>query len=95
MAGARTDFGPFTLLFNNIGGLQVLLSKEDGWLLVPPVAGCAIINLDDAMVGFMDGLFRSATQPPGGFNRCNVVYFEKANDDVKTSLFDEGCWVVG
>jgi isopenicillin N synthase-like dioxygenase len=90
VAGAHTDFGSLTVLFNNIGGLQVLLSPEQGWLWVPPVEGCAIINLGDSIVRFTDGLFRSAThrvvQPPveqGGVDRYSVVYFERPNDDVK------------
>jgi isopenicillin N synthase-like dioxygenase len=90
VAGAHTDFGSLTVLFNNIGGLQVLLSPDEGWLWVPPVEGCAIINLGDAIVRFTDGLFRSAThrvvQPPaeqGGLDRYSVVYFERPNDDVK------------
>lgn len=90
VAGAHTDFGSLTVLFNNVGGLQVLLSPEDGWKWVPPRRGCAIINLGDAFVRFTDGLFRSAThrvmQPPGeqrAFDRYSVVYFERPNDDVK------------
>ena len=90
VAGAHTDFGSLTVLFNNIGGLQVLLDPQVGWLWVPPVEGCAIINLGDAMVRFTDGLFRSAThrvvQPPDeqrDWDRYSVVYFERPNDDVK------------
>jgi isopenicillin N synthase-like dioxygenase len=90
VAGAHTDFGSLTVLFNNIGGLQVLLSPEHGWLWVPPRPGCAIINLGDALVKFTDGLFKSAThrvfQPPVEqrmFDRYSVVYFERPNDDVK------------
>jgi isopenicillin N synthase-like dioxygenase len=60
--GVHTDFGSLTILFNNIGSLQVLLSPEKGWLCVPPGgAGRTIINFGDAMVKITDGLFRSAT----------------------------------
>jgi isopenicillin N synthase-like dioxygenase len=90
VAGAHTDFGSLTVLFNNIGGLQVLLSKEEGWKWVPPRKDCAIINLGDAMVSFTEGFFKSAThrvvQPPPNqraFDRYSVVYFERPNDDVK------------
>jgi isopenicillin N synthase-like dioxygenase len=89
ISGAHTDFGSLTVLFNNLGGLQVHLSKETGWQWVPPVEGYAIINLGDAMVRFTDGLFKSAThrvaQPPPehyGYDRYSVVYFERPNDDV-------------
>jgi isopenicillin N synthase-like dioxygenase len=90
VAGPHTDFGSLTVLFNNIGGLQVFLSPEEGWKWVPPVAGCAIINLGDAMVAFTNGLFRSAThrvaRPPVEhimYDRYSVVYFERPNDDVR------------
>jgi isopenicillin N synthase-like dioxygenase len=90
VAGAHTDFGSLTVLFNNIGGLQVLLSQEEGWKWVPPRKDCAIINLGDAMVSFTEGFFKSAThrvvQPPPNqraFDRYSVVYFERPNDDVK------------
>ena len=90
LAGAHSDFGSLTVLFNNICGLQVALNKEEGWLWVPPRSGGAIINLGDAMVRFTDGLFKSSThravQPPveqRGIDRYSVVYFERPNDDVK------------
>jgi len=95
VAGAHTDFGSFTVLFNNLGGLQVHLSKETGWQWVPPIEGYAIINLGDAVVRFTDGLLKSAThrvaQPPpehGGHDRYSVVYFERPNDDVRMGPLD-------
>ena len=48
------------------------------------------MNLGDAIVRFINGLFRFAThrvaKPPGeqrGFDRYSVVYFERPNDNVK------------
>jgi isopenicillin N synthase-like dioxygenase len=96
VAGAHTDFGSFTVLFNNIGGLQVHF-PEIGWRWVPPVDGYAIINLGDALVRFTDGLLRSAThrvaQPPlehRVYDRYSVVYFERPNDDVKMGPLNHG-----
>jgi len=87
-AGAHTDFGSLTVLFNNIGGLQVYFNER--WEWVPPKEGSAIINLGDAMVRFTDRLFKSAThrvaKPPGeqnAYERWSVVYFERPNDDVR------------
>ncbi|KAL9058004.1 MAG: hypothetical protein Q9162_001996 [Coniocarpon cinnabarinum] len=76
--GAHTDFGSVTLLFNRLGGLQVLpppeLTNEHGesytdWLYVKPLPGHCIVNLGDAMVKFSGGILKSATHrvvnPPG------------------------------
>jgi isopenicillin N synthase-like dioxygenase len=97
VAGAHTDFGSLTVLFNNLGGLQVYLSAEQGWRWVPPVQGYAIINLGDALVQFTDGLLRSAThrvaQPPPqhrAYDRYSVVYFERPNDDVRMGPLGRG-----
>ncbi len=56
----HTDFGSITLLFNKLGGLQVLPPQEtSAWKYVRPVPGHAIINLGDAMVKLTRGLLRS------------------------------------
>ena len=40
-----------TILFNRLGGLQVLPPGEGAeWCYVKPLAGHAIVNLGDAMV---------------------------------------------
>jgi len=73
--GAHSDFGSLTLLFNRLGGLQILLPRgigavgdgeegKDGngegqWVYVKPLPGHAIVNLGDAMVKFTNGLLRS------------------------------------
>ena len=78
------------MLFNRVGGLQVLPQGEDGeWLYVRPLPGHAIVNLGDAMVKFTNGLLRSnihrVVSPPGeqgGWTRYSVVYFARPEDDV-------------
>ena len=70
--GAHTDFGSVTVLFNRLGGLQVLppprgslgndvrpAEGKQEWLYVKPLPGHAIINLGDAMVKFTGGVLRS------------------------------------
>lgn len=76
--GAHTDFGSITLLFNKLGGLQVLPPvgvipdanrTSDGWMYVRPLPGHCIVNLGDALVKLSGGILRSATHrvlnPPG------------------------------
>lgn len=76
--GAHTDFGSVTLLFNKLGGLQVLHppgsipdgdKPEDGWMYVRPLPGHCVVNLGDALVKLTAGKLQSSTHrvlnPPG------------------------------
>ncbi|KAL3473015.1 hypothetical protein BJX99DRAFT_249193 [Aspergillus californicus] len=88
--GEHTDFGSVTILFNRLGGLQVLPPGADAdWLYVRPLPGHAIVNLGDAMVKFTNGLLRSnihrVVSPPGeqaDSTRYSLVYFARPEDDV-------------
>ncbi|THY32913.1 Clavaminate synthase-like protein [Aureobasidium pullulans] len=87
--GQHTDFGSVTILFNRLGGLQVLPPNSDEWSYVKPLRGHAVINLGDAMVKFTAGVLRSNTHrvvnPPGdqaGYTRMSLVYFARPADDV-------------
>ncbi|KAJ5619987.1 hypothetical protein N7510_003971 [Penicillium lagena] len=88
--GQHTDFGSVTVLFNRLGGLQVLPPGADAeWVYVRPLPGHAIVNLGDAMVKFTNGLFRSnihrVVSPPGAqgdTTRYSLVYFSRPEDSV-------------
>ncbi|KAL6233027.1 hypothetical protein BDW75DRAFT_232321 [Aspergillus navahoensis] len=88
--GEHTDFGSVTILFNRLGGLQVLPPGADAeWQYVRPLPGHAIVNLGDAMVKFTNGLLRSnihrVVSPPGeqaDSTRYSLVYFSRPEDDV-------------
>ncbi len=54
----HTDNGSVTVLFNILGGLQVL-DDTNGWCYVRPEPGHAIINLGDSMVQLTGGVLRS------------------------------------
>jgi isopenicillin N synthase-like dioxygenase len=95
---AHTDFGSVTLLWNILGGLQILpqdagQSDPDGistkWQYVKPQAGCVIVNMGDAMVSFSGGLIRSnlhrVVPPPGEqakYTRYSSAYFMRPEDGV-------------
>ena len=89
--GEHTDFGSVTVLFNRLGGLQILPPGRDAeWCYVKPLPGHAIINLGDAMVKFTNGLLRSNIHrvhaPPGAqadHTRYSLVYFSRPEDDVQ------------
>ena len=91
--GQHTDFGSVTVLFNRLGGLQILPPGADGqdtqWVYVKPLPGHAIINLGDAMAKFTNGLLRSnihrVVSPPGeqgDFTRYSLVYFGRPENEV-------------
>lgn len=88
--GEHTDFGSVTVLFNRLGGLQVLPPGEGSeWCYVRPLPGHCIVNLGDAMVKFTSGLLRSnmhrVISPPGKQANCtrySLVYFARPEDDV-------------
>lgn len=94
--GEHTDFGSVTVLFNRLGGLQVLPPGRDAqWCYVKPLPGHAIINLGDAMVKFTNGLLRSnihrVSAPPGdqaAYARYSLVYFNRPADDVLLKRLD-------
>ncbi len=87
--GKHTDFGSITILFNRIGGLQVLPPGSREWCYVQPLPGHCIVNLGDAMVKFTNGLLRSnihrVVEPPGEqamSTRYALVYFARPEDEV-------------
>lgn len=89
--GEHTDFGAVTLLFNRLGGLQVLPPGDGaGWCFVRPLPRHAVVNLGDAMVKFTNGLLRSnvhrVASPPGAqasHTRYSLVYFARPGDEVR------------
>ena len=88
-AGAHTDYGFLTLLFQNtIGGLQVL-DKHNQWLDVAPTEGATVINSGDLLERWTNGLYRSTlhrVKPPQQ-TRLSVAFFlDPASDTEITPL---------
>ncbi|KFX86807.1 hypothetical protein V490_08827 [Pseudogymnoascus sp. VKM F-3557] len=92
-AGVHTDYGTLTLLFNDSnGGLQVR-GKDGRFLDVPPIPGCAIINVGDLLSRWFNGVLKStehqviepprteATQAIGGTisSRYSIAWFGHPN----------------
>jgi isopenicillin N synthase-like dioxygenase len=86
-AGAHTDYGSITLLFQGeIGGLEV--QGADGqWRPAPPMPGCAILNTGDLMERWTNGRFTSTlhrVQPiAGARDRLSIALFVDPDSDVK------------
>lgn len=92
--GEHTDFGSVTVLFNRLGGLQVLPPGAD-WCYVKPLRGHAVVNLGDAMVKFSAGILRSnihrVVNPPGQQGECSrmsLVYFARPEDDIVLKVLE-------
>ncbi|KAJ5495612.1 oxidoreductase2OG-Fe(II) oxygenase family [Penicillium diatomitis] len=71
--GGHTDIGTITLLFNVVGGLQVLPANKENlpanWRYIRPQPNCAIVNIGDTTVEWTGGVLRSSLhrviKPPG------------------------------
>ncbi|KAH6910991.1 hypothetical protein BKA70DRAFT_1370797 [Coprinopsis sp. MPI-PUGE-AT-0042] len=87
--GGHTDFGSLTILFNRLGGLQVLPPGSESWQYVKPLAGHAICNIGDALTIFSGQILRSnmhrVLPPPGSqalLERWSVVYFTRPGSNI-------------
>ncbi|KAJ7508980.1 hypothetical protein B0H11DRAFT_1963356 [Mycena galericulata] len=87
--GAHTDFGSLSILFNRLGGLQVLPPGSEKWQYVKPIPGHAICNVGDALTILSGGILRSnmhrVVNPPGAQGthyRSSLVYFARPEDSV-------------
>lgn len=72
-AGAHSDFGSVTLLFQDAaGGLQVE-RPDGGWVGVKPVEGAVVVNSGDLLARWSNGLVKSTmhrvVEPPRGGSR--------------------------
>lgn len=87
-AGAHSDYGSITLLFQDQrGGLQVEKPDRSGWLYVEPREGTIVVNAGDLLARWSNDLIRSTmhrvVQPPlkgqekvdGHPPRYSVAYF--------------------
>lgn len=103
-AGLHTDWGLITILLqDNIGGLQVLDSKTDTYIPVPPTPGAYVVNCGDLLARFTNGVYTSARHrviaPPSGVNRYSVPFFCDGNPEYLVDVLPLGeewkAWVQG
>jgi len=80
----HTDPGVLTLLLQDMtGGLQTL-SKEDGWIDVPPEEGTIVVNLGDSLQVWTNDVYRAAVHrvlPMKGTGRYSTPYFYNPTSD--------------
>ncbi|WP_197064725.1 isopenicillin N synthase family dioxygenase [Leptolyngbya sp. KIOST-1] len=64
-AGAHSDYGTLTLLFqDDVGGLEVLSAQGD-WVAAPAIPGTVLINTGDLTERWSNGVFRSTRHRVG------------------------------
>jgi isopenicillin N synthase-like dioxygenase len=87
-AGAHSDYGTLTLLFqDDVGGLEVLSAQGD-WMSAPVIPGAVLVNTGDLTERWSNGVFRSTKHrvglPPGPvFNhRYSIAFFCEPDADV-------------
>jgi isopenicillin N synthase-like dioxygenase len=91
---AHTDLGSITVLFNVLGGLQILPpgggKEEKDWRYIEPQHNCAIINIGDALSIFTNNVLRSnihrVTYAPGEqatLTRYSLAYFARPENAAK------------
>ena len=81
-AGAHSDYGTLTLLFqDDVGGLEVL-STQGEWIAAPAIPGAVLINTGDLTQRWSNDVFRSTKHrvslPEGDKvrrNRYSVAFF--------------------
>lgn len=93
----HTDNGSITILFNVVGGLQILPPNETEWRYVRPEPGCAIVNFGDTMTQWTGGVLRSnmhrVVPPPGAQAACerySFAYVLKPSNDARMDRWSEG-----
>lgn len=86
-AGAHTDYGSITILFqDSIGGLEVQ-DKSGEWLSAPPIEYAVVINTGDLMQRWTNDVYKSnphrVKQPAASRDksRYSIAYFCTPNAD--------------
>jgi isopenicillin N synthase-like dioxygenase len=91
-AGAHTDYGSITLLFqDDVGGLE-LRGADGQWHLAPPVPGAAVINTGDLMERWTNGRFRSTVHRvrpvTGNRDRYSIALFVDPDSAVEVDCIE-------
>ena len=92
-AGAHTDYGCITLLYQDAtGGLQVQDVRGE-WIDAPPIAGTYVVNIGDMMARWSNDRYKSTPHrvvSPLGADRYSMPFFAEPHPDTEISCLP-GC----
>lgn len=89
-AGAHTDYGFLTLLFQNgVGGLQVV-DASGGWIDVPPLDEAVVVNSGDLLERWTNCRYKSTLHrvlpQVGGRDRLSIAMFIDPDSDTDVTV---------
>ena len=90
-AGAHTDFGTVTLLFqDDIGGLEVQ-SSEGKWIPATPIPNTIVVNTGDLLSRWTNKIYKSTlhrVRPMvSNKERYSIAFFADPDNSTKVSVF--------
>lgn len=92
-AGAHTDYGCITLLYQDVaGGLQVR-DVRGQWVDAPPIDGTFVVNLGDMMARWSNDQYVSTPHrviSPLGVDRYSMPFFAEPHPDTRVECLP-GC----
>ena len=92
-AGAHTDYGCVTLLYqDDAGGLQVQ-NLQGEWIDAPPIDGTFVVNIGDMLARWSNDRYKSTPHrviSPLGVDRYSMPFFAEPHPDTEISCLP-GC----
>lgn len=93
-AGAHSDYGTITLLFqDSVGGLEIL--HNGAWIAAPYAPGTVVVNTGDLMERWTNNLFRSTKhrvvvppRPAAYRSRYSITFFYRPNIDANVTCLE-------
>jgi isopenicillin N synthase-like dioxygenase len=97
-AGEHSDYGSITLLLQDtVGGLEVQTRQQE-WIVAPPIPGTLVVNVGDAMQHWTNNRLRSTPHrvavpldERAKISRYSIALFCDPNPDVELACLESCC----